>query len=161
MTRRLAKPRPVQGEAGSDDAARRGTGYTARAVAQAPAKRDGHPRQNPAYRPATEKALATGLFLFNVKGCITRVHRAGAYGLGLRVESAGFVGVNRIVEPKAAAPASTKESVRLCFGAPGRWTSAAKSSCVIPSTFRSHRFGGGSPGPCPRKGGGNDAEALL
>jgi len=24
---------------------------------------DGHPRQNPAYRPATEKALATGLFL--------------------------------------------------------------------------------------------------
>jgi hypothetical protein len=37
VTRRLAKPRPVQGEAGSDDAARRGTGYTARAVAQAPA----------------------------------------------------------------------------------------------------------------------------
>src|SRR5262245_60336985 len=62
-TRRLAKPRPVQGEAGSDDAARRGTGCAARAVAQAPAKRDGHPRQNPAYRPATEKALATGLFL--------------------------------------------------------------------------------------------------
>ena len=25
---------------------------------------DGHPRQNPAYRPATEKALETGLFLF-------------------------------------------------------------------------------------------------
>src|SRR3954466_7103883 len=25
---------------------------------------DGHPRQNPAYRPATEKALATGLFLW-------------------------------------------------------------------------------------------------
>jgi hypothetical protein len=24
---------------------------------------DGHPRQNPAYRPATEKALVTGLFL--------------------------------------------------------------------------------------------------
>jgi hypothetical protein len=24
---------------------------------------DGHPRQNPAYRPATEKALETGLFL--------------------------------------------------------------------------------------------------
>ena len=36
-TRRLAKPRPVQGEAGSDDAARRGTGYTARADAQAAA----------------------------------------------------------------------------------------------------------------------------
>src|SRR5439155_19691532 len=28
------------------------------------AKRDGHPRQNPAYRPATEKALVTGLFLW-------------------------------------------------------------------------------------------------
>src|SRR3954447_14499353 len=27
------------------------------------AEMDGHPRQNPAYRPATEKALATGLFL--------------------------------------------------------------------------------------------------
>ncbi len=63
VTRRLAKPRPVQGEAGSDDAARRGTGYTARADAQAAAQRDGHPRQNPAYRPATEKALVTGLFL--------------------------------------------------------------------------------------------------
>ena len=63
-TRRLAKPRPVQGEAGSDDAARRGTGYAARAVAQAPAKRDGHPRQNPAYGPAKETALATGLFLW-------------------------------------------------------------------------------------------------
>jgi integrase len=25
---------------------------------------DGHPRQNPAYRPATEKALVTGLFLW-------------------------------------------------------------------------------------------------
>jgi hypothetical protein len=25
---------------------------------------DGHPRQNPAYRPATEKALETGLFPF-------------------------------------------------------------------------------------------------
>src|SRR5213079_833663 len=25
---------------------------------------DGHPRQNPAYRPATEKALETGLFLW-------------------------------------------------------------------------------------------------
>src|SRR4029077_11448044 len=33
-TRRLAKPRPVQGEAGSDDAARRGTGYAARASGQ-------------------------------------------------------------------------------------------------------------------------------
>ena len=26
---------------------------------------DGHPRQNPAYRPATEKALVTGLFLWS------------------------------------------------------------------------------------------------
>ena len=26
---------------------------------------DGHPRQNPAYRPATEKALETGLFLWS------------------------------------------------------------------------------------------------
>ena len=108
-----------------------------------------------------KKPWQRGFFYSTVKRCITPVHRAGAYGLGLRVEAAGFVGVNRIVEPKAAAPASTEESVRLCFGSPGRWTSAAKSSCVIPSTFRSHRFGGGSPGPCPRKGGGNDAEALL
>ena len=61
-TRRLAKPRPVQGEAGSDDAARRGTGYAARAAGQPVAERDGHPRQNPAYRPATEKALVTRAF---------------------------------------------------------------------------------------------------
>src|SRR5436305_12785145 len=27
---------------------------------------DDHPRQNPAYRPATEKALETGLFLYGV-----------------------------------------------------------------------------------------------
>jgi hypothetical protein len=63
VTRRLAKPRPVQGEAGSVDAARRGTGYAARAVRQLPAQRDGHPRQDPAYRPATERAPATGLSL--------------------------------------------------------------------------------------------------
>ena len=30
------------------------------------AEMDGHPRQNPAYRPATEKAPATGLFLFGL-----------------------------------------------------------------------------------------------
>ena len=64
VTRRLAKPRPVQGEAGSDDAARRGTGYAARAAGQPAAERVGHPRQNPAYRPATGKALVTGLFLW-------------------------------------------------------------------------------------------------
>src|SRR5256885_11514040 len=29
---------------------------------------DGHPRQNPAYRPATEKALETGLFLWTRSG---------------------------------------------------------------------------------------------
>ena len=54
-TRRLAKPRPVQGEQGPP----RGCPPRARVAA----KRDGHPRQNPAYRPATEKALETGLFL--------------------------------------------------------------------------------------------------
>ena len=54
-TRRLAKPRPVQGEQGP----LRGCPPRARVAA----KRDGHPRQNPAYRPATEKALETGLSL--------------------------------------------------------------------------------------------------
>jgi chaperonin GroEL (HSP60 family) len=37
VTRRLVKPRPVQGEADPVDAARRGIGYTARAVRQLPA----------------------------------------------------------------------------------------------------------------------------
>src|SRR5207247_2892060 len=55
-TRRLAKPRPVQDE----QAPLRGGPPRSRVVA----KRDGHPRQNPAYRPATEKALVTGLFLW-------------------------------------------------------------------------------------------------
>src|SRR5207247_4464012 len=54
-TRRLAKPRPVQDE----QAPLRGGPPRGRVVA----KRDGHPRQNPAYRPATEKALETGLSL--------------------------------------------------------------------------------------------------
>src|SRR5215203_5423699 len=54
-TRRLAKPRPVQGEQGPS----RGSPPRARVAA----KRDGHLRQNPAYRPATEKASETGLFL--------------------------------------------------------------------------------------------------
>ena len=54
-TRRLAKPRPVQGEQGPP----RGCPPRARVAAE----RDGHPRQNPAYRPATEKALETGLSL--------------------------------------------------------------------------------------------------
>ena len=53
-TRRLAKPRPVQGEQGPP----RGCPPRARVAA----KRDGHPRQNPAYRPAKEKALANGAF---------------------------------------------------------------------------------------------------
>src|SRR5580692_3497843 len=55
-TRRLAKPRPVQGEQGP----LRGCPPRARVAAE----RDGHSRQNPAYRPATEKALETGLFLW-------------------------------------------------------------------------------------------------
>src|SRR5207247_9299901 len=54
-TRRLAKPRPVQDE----QAPLRGGPPRSRVAAQ----KDGHPRQNPAYRPATEKALETGLFL--------------------------------------------------------------------------------------------------
>ena len=63
MTRRLAKPRPVQGETGSTDAARRGAGYAARATGRPMAKRDGHPRQNPAYRPATETPAPAGVFM--------------------------------------------------------------------------------------------------
>ena len=55
-TRRLAKPRPVQGEQGPT----RGCPPRARVAA----KRDGHPRQNPAYRPAKGKASETGLFLW-------------------------------------------------------------------------------------------------
>jgi len=73
VTRRLAKPRPVQGEAGSDEVARRGTGYAARAAGQPAAERDGHPRQNPAYRPATEKALVTGLFLWTDRWRLVRL----------------------------------------------------------------------------------------
>src|SRR5204862_7959235 len=87
VTRRLAKPRPVQGEAGSVDAARRGTGYAARAAGQPSAQRDGHPRQNPAYRPATGKALETGLFLLvearfrpRKRACISDVHFTGRRG---------------------------------------------------------------------------------
>src|SRR3954467_13565195 len=56
-TRRLAKPRPVQGEQGPP----RGCPPRARVAAE----KDGHPRQNPAYRPATGKALETGLFLLD------------------------------------------------------------------------------------------------
>ena len=56
VTRRLAKPRPVQDEADPADAARRGIGYVARAAGQPAAQMDGRPRQNPAYRPATERA---------------------------------------------------------------------------------------------------------
>jgi hypothetical protein len=54
-TRRLAKPRPVQGE----QVPPVGGPPRDRVAAQ----RDGHQKQNPAYRPATEKALETGLFL--------------------------------------------------------------------------------------------------
>src|SRR5437667_11578053 len=66
VTWRLAKPRPVQGEAGSVDAARRGTGYAARAAGQPAAERDGHPRQNPAYRPATENPAHAGFSISRV-----------------------------------------------------------------------------------------------
>jgi hypothetical protein len=39
---------------------------------------DGHPRQNPAYRPATEKALVTGLFLcLRFAGDSSGSHRGG------------------------------------------------------------------------------------
>jgi hypothetical protein len=55
-TRRLAKPRPVQGK----QVPPVGGPPRDRVAAQ----RDGHQKQNPAYRPATEKALETGLFLW-------------------------------------------------------------------------------------------------
>src|SRR6185312_15198375 len=55
-TRRLAKPRPVQGEQGPP----RGCPPRARVAA----KRDGHPRQNPAYRPAKETPGKCGGFYF-------------------------------------------------------------------------------------------------
>src|SRR5207244_9116094 len=90
VTRRLAKPRPVQGEAGSDDAARRGTGYAARAAGQPVAERDGHPRQNPAYRPATEKALAIGAFsMIPIRRRLVRLAPAGATAVS--VEPLGTV----------------------------------------------------------------------
>jgi hypothetical protein len=54
----------VQGEQAPPEVARRGAGCAARAAEKSAAQMDGHPRQNPAYRPATEKALATGLFLW-------------------------------------------------------------------------------------------------
>ena len=53
-TRRLAKPRPVQGRQAPFETARLGAGYAA--------KMDGHPRQNPAYRPAKGKSLGDGAF---------------------------------------------------------------------------------------------------
>src|SRR5205823_13890862 len=62
--RRGGLPNPVRCKA---NRARRGCPPRARVAAE----RDGHPRQNPAYRPATEKALVTGLFLF---GCASPVH---------------------------------------------------------------------------------------
>src|SRR6266496_766652 len=49
-------PNPVRCKA---NRLRRGGPPRSRVAAQM----DGHPRQNPAYRPATEKALETGLFL--------------------------------------------------------------------------------------------------
>ena len=56
--RRGGLPNPVRCKA--NRARHRGCPPRARVAA----KRDGHPRQNPAYRPATEKALETGLFLW-------------------------------------------------------------------------------------------------
>jgi hypothetical protein len=38
---------------------------------------DGHPRQNPAYRPATERALVTGLFLWTRFARLVRLARGG------------------------------------------------------------------------------------
>jgi hypothetical protein len=58
----LSKPR----------AARRGAGSAA--------QKDGHPRQNSAYRPATEKTLEAGLFLLIAKQEIIQLlRRAGHF----------------------------------------------------------------------------------
>ena len=64
MTGRLGKPHPVQGQAGALRVARPVPGRPHRGVWQQASQRDGRSRQNPAYRPATEEAPATGLLLY-------------------------------------------------------------------------------------------------
>jgi hypothetical protein len=49
---------------------------------------DGHPRQNPAYRPATEKALETGLFLSD--RVAQQSHAAPVEDLGHRLGRARY-----------------------------------------------------------------------
>jgi len=105
-TRRLAKPHPVQGEQGPS----RGCPPRARVAA----KRDGHPRQNPAYRPANEKPRLRG---FSIGGPVSlradddlerrsaspHVSEALAAALGLRLEPDTVVAHrDEALEPAAA-----------------------------------------------------------
>ena len=116
-TRRLAKPRPVQGEQGPP----RGCPPRARVAA----KRDGHPRQNPAYRPATGKALETGLFLWTrFAGDSSGSPRGGLTAVS--VEPLGAV-ARRGLE---AVPATSRSATRRYQGC----RAGTASSCRVRTT---------------------------
>ena len=139
-TRRLAKPRPVQGEQGPP----RGCPPRARVAA----KRDGHPRQNPAYRPAKGKALETGLFLLgrDPRGLVTAIGEAAVGGLP---------------EPLGAgarpSPEAVPASLRSASGTYHRTLPPATPQCcgqrLKPVAARSCRWCLTRPRPSPRAPG--------
>src|SRR5436190_15012698 len=94
---------------------------------------DGHPRQNPAYRPATEKALVTGLFLWtrfagdssgSPRGGLTAVS-VEPPGAVARRGLAGRAGYEplRDTESNSRGPEHLRAARRLTAEG-GRWSSA-------------------------------------
>jgi len=115
----------VQGEQGPS----RGCPPRARVAA----KRDGHPRQNPAYRPATEKALETGLFLL-CRFCY------GLVAVRVRQPLGGFVEpLGAGARPSPSGCADTPRQRRAPKSRPSR-------SCAFPRYTRSLDARGGRLG---------------
>src|SRR5262249_32940755 len=69
------------------------------------AKRDGHPRQNPAYRPATGKPCICRVFLLIERSTVHHrcsTMRCVADGSGLGLEGSTYLGVSPMVGPKSS-----------------------------------------------------------
>jgi hypothetical protein len=84
---------------------------------------DGHPRQNPAYRPAKEKASETGLFLWTDSPA-TRQARPAAGVTAVSVEPLGTVArralFKAVLETAKAAQGSIRVIERTPDTQPGR-----------------------------------------
>src|SRR5436305_825887 len=87
---------------------------------------DGHPRQNPAYRPATEKAPATGLFLWGDALVFPDVFISGTTGSERGRQRAGTRGIR----PERRTRGESMRTLALLAAAAAALASASTASAT-------------------------------